>query len=312
MSDWWTQPSSTSANPFTPTRATLAHSAAGPLGSSSRARFVNDDLDPTDLGASESVRFLPSFASSPAGKLALGTSPGSTASPPAAARKSPTVPNRLSTLNESAHSPRAPRRPHPVLDDDLPPTTSLHDAPRAVATITPPSTLPPPPALQPTSSTIALHVFGPPLSVLPSLRPFFESIGPVVSYAPGPDGTNWFVVEFADPLSASYALRRHGEIVLGRYMLGLKVAGPGSTAGLTLVPGVPVEEIGTGFGIPQGAQTGSGAVALGGAGTPMRVQNREIMRPRPAAKTGTEAVAWEDERAPSGILGKAAEFIFGR
>jgi hypothetical protein len=93
MSDWWTQ-SSTPArggSAFTPARPGPAHAAQqhtpvqqlahsqlghshsspGLSSSSSRARFVNDDPDPS---AADAPKFLPSFAASPAGKLALVSS----------------------------------------------------------------------------------------------------------------------------------------------------------------------------------------------------------------------------------------------
>lgn len=63
---------------------------------SSRARFAGDELDDEDLQRADNVKFYPTFASSPAGKLSgsVGTanigSPGGlgkTASPPA--RRSP-------------------------------------------------------------------------------------------------------------------------------------------------------------------------------------------------------------------------------
>ena len=65
--DWWTQ--STTAPPssytyHTPSRPNLP-----------RARFAGDELDPEDAKMAEGIKFLPSFASSPAGKLALGQSP---------------------------------------------------------------------------------------------------------------------------------------------------------------------------------------------------------------------------------------------
>jgi hypothetical protein len=58
MSDWWTQPS-------TPARASVFASPA--RASTSRARFVADDPDPS----ADAPKFLPSFVGSPAGKLAL-------------------------------------------------------------------------------------------------------------------------------------------------------------------------------------------------------------------------------------------------
>lgn len=59
MSDWWTQPSTPArGSAFTPARSA----------SSSRARFINDDADPS---AADAPKFLPAFAASPAGKLVM-------------------------------------------------------------------------------------------------------------------------------------------------------------------------------------------------------------------------------------------------
>ena len=153
------------------------------------------------------------------------------------------------------------------IDEDLPPTASLRDSinrpspsmtsPTPAAgpsqggqqsALTPASSNsqssssysdPVVPSLLANAGTTRLHVFGPPLDQMHELGPYFEQIGPVSSYSPGPDGSNWWIVEFVSPISAQYALRRHGEIINGRWMLGLKVAGPGSEAGLTLVDGIP-------------------------------------------------------------------------
>lgn len=66
MSDWWTQPS-------TPARQSAFSSPA--RASSSRARFVSDDPDPN----SEAPKFLPTFAASPAAKVALVSDAGADA-----------------------------------------------------------------------------------------------------------------------------------------------------------------------------------------------------------------------------------------
>jgi len=113
-------------------------------------------------------------------------------------------------------------------------------------------------------------------------------MGPITKYAPGPEGSNWWLVEYANPIAANYALRRHGEIVQGRWMLGFKVAGPGSLAGCTLVQG-DVE--------PARGDAGSG----GSAGTPIRVQNAQIIRQKQVvAKSKGEEYAWEDGEKPVG------------
>jgi len=69
MSDWWTT-STTSHVPFhTPSRPSHHLASSSAL---TRPRFAGDELDPEDAKMAEGIKFLPSFASSPAGKLALG------------------------------------------------------------------------------------------------------------------------------------------------------------------------------------------------------------------------------------------------
>lgn len=221
-----------------------------------------------------------------------GSSPGA-ASPPAP-KRSPTA-RFSSSINESTSSPRGnmTRYRASQADEDGIPTSSLHDDPPARAAPQGPASIPVPPALEPDADTTTLHVFGPPVEFLSTLRAYLESIGPVVSYIPGPDGSNWWVVTYGDPLAASYALRRHGEIVNGRWMLGFKIAGPGSTQGLTLVSGV-----------------GPAPVNSSAAGNAVELKSASIIRPKPkASEVAKEDYAWEEPEQPSGILGRAAELI---
>lgn len=230
-----------------------------------------------------------------------GSSPGA-ASPPAP-KRSPTA--RFSgSVNESSMSPRGSvsrHRAHAGHDDDAGiPTSSLHDDPPRAghahdehAAASAAAAIPLPPALEPDADTTTLHVFGPPFEFLATLRAYLESIGPVVSYLPGPDGSNWWVVTYGNPLSASFALRRHGEIVNGRWMLGFKVAGPGSTQGLTLVSGVSPP-----------------AVNSTSAGNAIELKSSSIIRPKPkASEVAKEDYAWEEPEQPSGLFGRAAELI---
>lgn len=182
------------------------------------------------------------------------------------------------------------------MDEDVIPTFSLHDEPARSASApvaqTPHSqTLPTPPALEPSADTVTLHVFGPPPEHLAQLRPYLENIGPVVSYVPGPQGSNWWTVTYANPLAASYALRRHGEIVSGRWMMGFKVAGPGSTSGLTLVDGV------------------APPAASDGVGNAIEVKNQNIIKAKPKPQAPSDDYAWDEPEQQHGLLGRAAEFI---
>lgn len=209
----------------------------------------------------------------------------------------------MAANTHSTSSPRHTRSTRAAApnDDDAIPTTSLHDDPVRPSSVPQASTsvvvAATPSALEAASDTTTLHVWGPPPEHLSALRPYLESIGPVVSYVPGPDGSNWWTVTYANPLAASYALRRHGEIVSGRWMLGFKVAGPGSTQGLTLVNGVP----------PTQSVVPAGGV---GAGIPMQINTGNIIRAKPKPPTQTEDYAWEEtEQQPAGLIGRAAEFI---
>lgn len=175
------------------------------------------------------------------------------------------------------------------------PTFSLHDDPPRPSSAPVSTNLPTPVALEPSADTVTLHVFGPPPEHLSQLRSYLEHIGPVVSYVPGPAGSNWWTVTYANALAASYALRRYGEIVSGRWMLGFKVAGPGSTSGLTLVNGA-----------------GEDGPVIPGAGNAIEVKSQNIIKAKPKPVVHSEDYAWDEPEAQSGLLGKAAEFIVSR
>ena len=231
-------------------------------------------------------------------------------------------------------------------EDDAPPTASLRDPSASTLTTNashshlPPSahapasgassssashypSLPPPPGLVPLPTTTTLHIFGPPAHTLAQLKPFFEDIGEVIRYSPGPQGSNWYDVEFSNPTSALYALRRHGEILRDGSMLGVKVAGPGSTSGFVggggSIQGANGSRGGNGQQNGWGTSNGSGTnggemISRPGPGTPLRVQQTSVMKTKPASaavKTNMngETYAWDEAEAPSGIINKAAEWL---
>nr|XP_031858298.1 uncharacterized protein CI109_006269 [Kwoniella shandongensis]KAA5525370.1 hypothetical protein CI109_006269 [Kwoniella shandongensis] len=368
--DWWTSSQSYS----TPQRPSFTQSLSSSAsqgfpgqsypqnnGGAQRARFAGDELDPEDLKMAESIKFLPSFAQSPAGKLALGTSPqsgggggsgggmgggGGNVGSPGDGRKSPTagvggMGSRFGGGGQERDSPRHTRARTLVhqnsglgssigtssynnggmaIDEDMPPTASLRDSVAdgvSRSEVATPIELPTPPSLLPSPTTTSLHIFGPPPSVLQTLQPFLSQFGQITSYRPGPPESNWYVVDYSTPLAASYALRRHGEIINGRWMLGFKVVREGSMAGCTVLD-QPA-------GITAGASSGGGG---GGAGTPLRVQSRaDIIKPRqqqaliPANKStaGSNAAAneyaWDEpegEETQSGWSGWVSERLFGR
>lgn len=207
-------------------------------------------------------------------------------------------------------SPRNLRssRTFPTFDtEDAPPTLSLRDSDASTPSSQPnyplssssshsSHQLPLPPALMASAQTTTLQVFGPPSDQLPHLRQWLEQCGPIKSYSPGPQGSNWFVVEFETPTGASFALRKHGEVIAGKWMVGFKVASGGALESYT-----PINN---------GGERGGEIVQSGGIGTPIRVQNTSIVKQKPQApkKTG-EGYAWEETEQPSGIINKAAEWF---
>ncbi|EIW71317.1 hypothetical protein TREMEDRAFT_67695 [Tremella mesenterica DSM 1558] len=285
-SDWWTQSSShafhTPARHHLPSSNSNTNSAFSPQ---TRARFAGDDLDPDDAKAADGIKFLPTFASSPAGKLVMGQTP---TSPPGMGGGRPSPTARFSDSSpRNAPTPGARRSLPAPMDEDLPPTTSLRDVAesptKAVVPIT--QVLPPPPSLTATPTTTSLHIFGPPPSALPELQPYLSAIGEIISYVPGPQGSNWFTVTYASPTSAAYCLRRHGEIIGGRWMLGVKVVSSSSSSGFTSSGMVPWSE-----GHPGEMQR----ELSGGIGTPLRPKEGNILRAKTPVQTKREDYAWDE------------------
>ena len=73
-SDWWTSSTSQLHTPQRPSSVPILNNRL--LASGSTARFAGDELDPTDAEMADGINFIPSFASSPAGKMAMGMSMG--------------------------------------------------------------------------------------------------------------------------------------------------------------------------------------------------------------------------------------------
>ncbi|RXK37505.1 hypothetical protein M231_05226 [Tremella mesenterica] len=359
-SDWWTQSSShafhTPARHHLPSSNSNTNSAFSPQ---TRARFAGDDLDPDDAKAADGIKFLPTFASSPAGKLVMGQTP---TSPPGMGGGRPSPTARFSDSSpRNAPTPGARRSLPAPMDEDLPPTTSLRDVAesptKAVVPITQvrvpiafpvsaalfgkfhapgewkdvsakergviiipylykchgfdsgtwhalTSSLPPPPSLTATPTTTSLHIFGPPPSALPELQPYLSAIGEIISYVPGPQGSNWFTVTYASPTSAAYCLRRHGEIIGGRWMLGVKVVSSSSSSGFTSSGMVPWSE-----GHPGEMQR----ELSGEMGTPLRPKEGNILRAKTPVQTKREDYAWDEvDQGQGSVMGKMAEWLFGR
>lgn len=215
-----------------------------------------------------------------------------------------------------------PNAPSP--DEDLPPTTSLRDSTNTPAntgtTISPPSAsasssstpLPPPSALQHTPTTTKLLVFGPPSDALARLRPWLEECGTVVQYEPGPAESNYWTVEYDAPIGASWALRRHGELLGGRWLVGFKVA----EGGLNVALGGQARNQSNGQGQAQGQVTRhEGGNGGGGIGTPLQIRSQDVLRPpKPQVAAAPvqkkqEVYSWDQEEASKGITARAAEWF---
>ncbi|KAK1923389.1 hypothetical protein DB88DRAFT_491022 [Papiliotrema laurentii] len=310
-----------------------------PFGSTSgRARFAGDELDPEDSKSAENVKFFPSFSSTPAGKayqasggVIAGGGGGSVGSPGAGGgspgvRRSPQHRFSFGTSPNDAMSPRnrgatgrstTQYTPQSPIDEDGPPTLSLRDAPSSpppssLSTTQPTQTsllpansssfsaIPPPPGLRATSETTTLYVFGPPPDQLPLLREWLEECGQITAYFPAVQGGFYYQVTYASPIGASYALRRHGEIVGNKWMVGFKVVEPGQ-----------------GVSPPDAASGGIGHSSI--PGSRIVVQDKgNVIKPKTAAAAGTaqkrgqEGNGWDEGEAPGGIMNKAAEWLFGR
>lgn len=82
-------------------------------------------------------------------------------------------------------------------------------------------------------------------------------------------------------------MRRHGEIVGGKWMVGFKVASGGYDETAEVLPHNP--------------------------GSRIEVQNKSVMKPKQPAhgggKAGGDALAWDENEAPSGLINKAAEWL---
>ena len=180
------------------------------------------------------------------------------------------------------------------------------------------SRLPTPPALTPTSTTTTLNIFGPPPAVLPDLQPYLASIGDILSYTAGPEGSNWWTVTYASPTSAAYCLRRHGELIQGRWILGVTIASSATSGASPLASG-------SGFGNINGASAGpnnSGRWEIAqpprsaemlsdhsGAGTPLRPREGNALRSKTPVQVKKEDYAWEEQQSESGVMGKVADWL---
>lgn len=103
-------------------------------------------------------------------------------------------------------------------------------------------------------------------------------------------------------MGAAYALRRHGEVLGGQWMIGFKVAIGGAMEGIGSAPG------------EGDAQGSSSQVPPPTAGTPIRVQHKEILRPKvvqpvvakAAVKSGND-YAWDEPEGSGGWTGWVSE-----
>jgi hypothetical protein len=145
-----------------------------------------------------------------------------------------------------------------------------------------------------------LLIFGPPYDTLDQLRDLFQSLGPMRSYRPGPDGCHWYILEYEDPVSAAYALRKHGEIVSGRWILGVRVGDVG-------VPSGPIPPDGRGR-YPGGQDPNTIRMDVARwsqdrqIGTPIRMSKGTVMKGSGTGPNGAreeEAYAWDEDEGKS-------------
>jgi hypothetical protein len=166
-----------------------------------------------------------------------------------------------------------------------------------------------PPHLTHTPDNKTLLIFGPPYDTLDQLRNLFESLGPVRSYRPGPEGCQWYILEYDDPIGAAYALRKHGEIVGGRWILGVRVG----DVGIPSAPPPPDARGGSG-----GGNTNRNQVARWSnerqIGTPVRMHNSSVMKAPGSGANGArrdEGYGWEEEEVKGNWILEKLVRLFG-
>jgi hypothetical protein len=205
-----------------------------------------------------------------------------------------------------------------MIDEDMPPTTSLRDSTDTPTRAVPSqplqeyvplrriiehkltSSIIRPSTLTHTPENTTLLIFGPPLEMIEQLRNLFESQGPIRSFRPGPEACQWYILEYEDPVSAAYALRKHGEVVAGRYILGVRVGDVG----------IPSAAPPPDYRNDQVARRGNERQI----GTPIRMQTASVLKaPGSGVKQAKrdEGYGWEEEEGKGNwILEKLASCSF--
>jgi hypothetical protein len=156
--------------------------------------------------------------------------------------------------------------------------------------------------------------------MLPNLRTYLEQCGTIVSLVPGPEESNWITVTYAAEWEAAMLLRRNGDVVGGKYLLGVKLAGPGSLAGCSLNTQTGQRNA------AQSSQATEPASFASGVGTPMRMMSADvpsIFKPRTGTASGSGGMIdaadydWDErpgrstqaQNAQSGFLGRVGELV---
>ncbi|KAJ7097195.1 hypothetical protein B0H15DRAFT_825165 [Mycena belliarum] len=233
------------------------------------------------------------------------------------------------------------RQRQPMADEDAPPMSSVNDIPTAThADSGAPSFAPrasafsrarPPPApVTPASSAPMLYiiVFGYPPDKYTVTAEYFASLGAHAS-APDPHAeiTNAFRIGYADPADALRAVRKSGDVLGGRWMVGVKWADAAQAEALLSQPlprhsspDMDVDAPGPG---PAPHAYGGSTPVVGtpiklapsasafrrGAGTPSA-------KPAPPPQAQAAAPGWPADAAPAGekgkgVLGQVSDMIFG-
>jgi hypothetical protein len=79
-----------------------------------------------------------------------------------------------------------------------------------------------PPPNGTSSKAPAIQIFGFSPALIESVIHHFSQLGEIVDYSAAPDGGNWVTVTYREAWCAARAVRRNGEIIGGRLMIGVK------------------------------------------------------------------------------------------
>lgn len=136
----------------------------------------------------------------------------------------------------------------------------------------------------------------------------FRDRGEVTTYQPDPNGGQWFILTYKDPVHASYALRKNGSQIPyqgAMYMLGFSTKEPGLMGNSlngneqAVMDGNRNEGTGTSGAGSGGGWGGNG----GGVGTPLQPQSGSHLKSPSKSKVVQNGVSqWQDEPSTTGTF----------